>query len=152
MSNIDNQQDVLDVRDIIERVEELRVERESLGDAITEANDALDGTLENHDALIASEKALTDWDSDGDGEELATLEALLSDLRGNGGDHEWEGDWYPVTLIHENYFEASMDEMLEDIGVMPKDIPGYLTITVDYDALKQDYTTVDYDGAEYLYR
>lgn len=58
-----------------DRLESLREEREELGSAITDANDALDGTLENHDALVAAEQALTDWDNSADGEELASLEA-----------------------------------------------------------------------------
>lgn len=71
---------------------------------------------------------------------------------GYGGDHQWEGDWYPVTLIKESYFEEYMDDMLEDCGDIPKNIPPYLTITVDYDALKQDYSEVDFEGDTYYYR
>ena len=36
-----------------------------------------------------------------------------------------------------------MDEMLEDIGDIPKDLPSYLKIIIDYDALQSDYTSVD---------
>lgn len=144
--------DIIDVRDIIARVEELREERESLGSAITEANDELDGSEEKIAAVMAAEKALTDWDNTEEGEELAKLESLLSDLCGYGGDEQWEGNWYPVTLINEDYFEQAMDEMLEDIGDLPKNLPSYLTITVDYDALKQDYSSVEFEGGTYWYR
>lgn len=114
--------DIIDVRDIIARVEELR--------------ESVDGEVVIQDEY----------------EELKTLEALLSSLCGYGGDEQWEGDWYPVTLIKDSYFEESMDEMLEDCGDIPKDLPSYLTITVDYDALKQDYSEVEFEGDTYYYR
>jgi len=87
-----------------------------------------------------------------DAAELVELRELLAELKGNGGDEQWRGDWYPITLIHEDEFENAMDEMLEDIGDMPKNIPAYLTITVNYDALKMDYSAVEYQGSTYLYR
>ena len=173
MKDISNSEDYLDVRDIIERFEELEEEREGLASNVEEAKEAeaaaeifyneLDepteeakeeaqGTwdyaqVETSDAR----KALEEWDDDYK-DELDTLGNLLSELCGNGGDHQWKGDWYPVTLIRDSYFEESMDDMLEDIGAMPKDIPCYLTITVDYDALKMDYTSVEFDGVTYWYR
>lgn len=118
MTDIDNSQDYLDVRDIIERVENLR---------------------ENIDR---------------DAEELASLELLLENMKGYGGDHQWEGEWYPVTLIRDSYFEDAMDELLEDIGELKayEDRPPYIKITVDYDALQMDYTSVEFDGVTYWYR
>lgn len=68
---------------------------------------------------------------------------------------ECEGvdDWnYGVALIHESYFEQYMDEMLEDCGDIPRNLPCYLSITVDYDALKQDYIEVYFNGETYYVR
>jgi hypothetical protein len=45
-----------------------------------------------------------------------TLYDLLAELRGNGGDHEWRGDWYPVTLIRDSYFTEYAQSFAEDIG------------------------------------
>ena len=45
-----------------------------------------------------------------------------------------------------------MDELLEDIGDIPRDLPCYLKITVDYDALKQDYSSIDIGNETYWYR
>lgn len=73
-------------------------------------------------------------------------------MKGNGGDEQWEGDWYPVTLIRESYFEDAMDEMIEDCYELPKDLPFWMNITYDYDALKMDYTTTELDGVTYYYR
>lgn len=116
--------DIIDVRDIIARVEELR-----------EMNNS------EEESRSIEENA-----------ELETLESLLSDLCGNGGDEQWEGDWYPVTLIRESYFEESMDEMIADCYDMPKNLPSFMTVTLDYDALKQDYTECEFEGDTYYYR
>ena len=113
---IDNTQDIIGVRDIIDRVEELE---SSIQDYENE-----DGDLELHDEHVYQK------------EELEELRGVLSELAGYGGDEQFEGDWYPVTLIRDSYFETAMDELLEDIGDIPRDLPCYLTITVDYVALK----------------
>lgn len=149
--------DIIDVRDIIARVEELREEKQDLIDAETEAetSQAEDSTEEHTDdhyeAVETAKKELADWKEE-NSEELETLESLLSDLCGNGGDEQWEGDWYPVTLIKESYFEESMDEMVADCYDMPKNLPSFMTVTLDYDALKQDYTECEFEGDTYYYR
>jgi hypothetical protein len=91
-------------------------------------------------------------DNSDDAEELTQLEAVLDELRGGGGDHKWEGDWYPALLIREDAFEGYMDDMLEDTGELPKNLPCYLKIEIDYDALKMDYTSIDIDGDTFWYR
>jgi hypothetical protein len=87
-------------------------------------------------------------------EELATLEGLLSELAGYGGDEQWEGDWYPVTLIRDSYFTEAMRELVSDIGDLPKDIPSYLAIDWEAtaDNLRADYSSVEFDGVTYWYR
>lgn len=138
--------DIIDVRDIIARVEELREELTSVKDEVSEE---------------CEEMGLNEWCLSVDKnthpfgsaiEELQTLEDFLGELRGYGGDEQWEGNWYPVTLIHENYFETSMDEMVADCYELPKDIPSFMTLTIDYDALKQDYSEVEFEGDTYYYR
>lgn len=123
MSNeITNDMDVIDSRDIIERIEELESFIE-------------DNVNENSDDI-------TEWK-----EELR----ILAELAEEG--EQYSPDWsYGSQLIHENYFEQYMDEMLEDCGDIPKDIPCYLDITVNYDMLKWDYTELDFDGETYYIR
>lgn len=85
---------------------------------------------------------------------MAALESLLDDLRGCGGDKQWRADWYPVTLIHEDYFTEAMRELVEDIGDLPNGAPPYLVIDWEAtaDNLRADYSEVEYDGETYLYR
>lgn len=148
-SELDLSADLIDVRDIISRLEELREERETFVSEEAASDEDAGG-----DDDTRAEYALNAWkrDSPEDSEELSKLENILEDLCGNGGDEQWEGNWYPVSLIADSYFETAMDDLLEDIGEMPKDIPSYLKITVDYDALQQDYTSTKIDGFTYWYR
>ena len=136
MTTINLNADLIDVSDITDRVEELREERD------------------DHDTDDDGNRNANNWaaDCEGDEAELASLESLLDELRGNGGDHQWEGDWYPATLIADSYMESYLDELIEDIGDLPRNLPSYLKVTADYDALKMDYTTVEIDGKDYWYR
>lgn len=162
--------DIIDVRDIIARVEELQEQQSAYQSAKDEADEARANVAHHHSDVSEAEALQRDFPeceearqlidaleqveplTEEEAEELAKLEEILSDLCGNGGDEQWNGDWYPVTLINESYFEEAMDELLEDIGDIPKNIPSYLKIVVDYDALKMDYTSTDINGETYWYR
>jgi antirestriction protein len=126
---VDLTADTIDIRDIIERIEEL-------------AND-----LTTYSAEAFAHPELV--------EEHAALCAIMAELAGNGGDEQWEGDWYPLTLIRESYFKDYAQELAEDIGAVHKNTtwPHYC---IDWDfaarELKMDYSAVNIDGATYLYR
>ncbi len=113
--------DVLDLRDVIERVEVLELD---------------DAELDDDDTA-----------------ELAALYALLNDVRGAGGDHEWQGHWYPVTLVSDTYFEDYARELCEDIGDVPRDMPDYLVIDWEATArnIQMDYSSVEIDGETFWY-
>lgn len=127
MAKIDEYQDVLDVRDIIVRVEELE------GDEHEARDDMTDDERVEYDAL----------------------NALLADLKGNGGDEQWRGDWYPVTLIRDSYFEDYAQELAEDIGAI-KDDAQWPANCIDWERaareLQQDYSSVEYNEVTYWYR
>lgn len=112
MTHIENDRDVLDVRDLIERYEALRSELDDLTD-------------------------------------------LLDELRGSGGDHQWEGDWFPVTLIRDSYFQDYAQEMAEDIGAISGDA-SWPKNHIDWESAAQelqiDYSSVEFDGTTYWYR
>jgi hypothetical protein len=125
-----NNDDVIDSRDIIARIEELQ-------------------------DMGANERRIEHPDlepSEDDAEELRELDALRSlQEEAEGYTSDWE---YGATLIRESYFEDYCQEMLEDIGDLPKDLPGYLVIDWEAtaDNLRVDYTEVDFDGVAYLVR
>lgn len=94
------------------------------------------------------------FESADDAKEYATLKDLLDDLQGNGGDEQWRGDWYPVTLINDDYFVEAMKELCADIGDIPRDLPSY--IEIDWEAtaknLRVDYSSTEFDGVTFWYR
>lgn len=92
-----NVQHTIDVREIIERYEELT----KLLDI--NAHEVMPGSFEELEELRA---------------ERALLEDVLAELRGNGGDEEWCGDWYPQTLIRDNHFKTYARELAEDCGLV----------------------------------
>lgn len=83
--------------------------------------------------------------------EFEALTALLDELEGMGGDHQWRGEWYPAYLIRYSYFEGYMDETVFDCYDLPK-LPSFMTIALDYVALQQDYSSVEVDGVTYWCR
>jgi len=168
MSDISNDEDLIDVRDLIEFVKERSSEREDLKDALdTAIQEVRDNTVFSEELLINDERfislcqdvvdakeALDDFDKDDDQDEFTAVSELLDELKGNGDDEEWKGDWYPVTLIRDDYFQEYAEELVKDIGDMPATIPHY--IVIDWEAtahnIQQDYKSVDYDGVTYWYR
>lgn len=134
MSDISNSADAIDIRDVIARVEELRT-------LLADPDDSADED--------------TKADIEADTEELATLEALLNDLSGPGGDEQWEGAWYPSPLIRETYFESYAQELAEDWGKISHN-PEWPHSFIDWEraarVLQTEYSSVEYDGVTYWYR
>jgi hypothetical protein len=128
-TTLDLTADMIDVRDIIARVEE----------------------LEN--TVPSAEES--EGDDNEEREELATLRGMLDDLKGNGGDEQWEGDWYPVTLIRDSYFEDYARELAEDIGATNR-LATWPNNCIDWEyaaeQLQIDYSTTEIEGTDYWYR
>lgn len=152
--------DRIDMEEITTRYAELRDERADLLTATEEAEAAHDEAEEDeaedaeadHASALA---ALNDWDSD-NGEELRELAELIEELRGaGGGDHQWEGDWFPSELIAEDDFEEYAEELADSIGAVPSDASWPLTCIDWKEAAKQlaqDYSEVEYQGTVYYWR
>jgi hypothetical protein len=115
--------DVLDVRDLIQRFEEIE-------DAIS---DHEGGATVDEDDL----------------NEAYTLRAFLAEIVGMGGDEEWRGDWYPTGLIRDSYFEDYARELADDIGAIDRHAQ-WPTNHIDWEsaaeALQEDYTSAVLDG------
>lgn len=147
-TELDLRDDVIDVRDLIARVEELEEAR----DALREEFDAMP-----ENAGIDFDRWVCDmtggaWSRE-DQTELDTLTAILDNLKGYGGDEQWRGDWYPVTLIAESYFTDYAQELVLDCYDL-KGLPTFVHIDWELTAreVKVDYSEIEIDGATYLYR
>ena len=136
MHTLDLTTDIIDVRDIIERIE------------------TLEGLLGNEEGTDE------EWhDLEIRVRELATLHALMTNLLGYGGDEQWRGDWYPVTLIKDSYFVEYTKDLIEDcysdINTKSMDWP-YRHMSLDFDAcadeLKNDYANLTIGDSDYWYR
>ena len=158
MNTFDKYSDVIDSRDIIARIEELTDERQTLADEIDNLQEQISDPTENPedctalDALAAeletAQRALADWDEE-NSEELKTL----TDLADEGS---YSPDWkYGETLIRRSYFQDYAQELAEDCGML-KDCNSWPNRCIDWEQaareLEQDYTSLDFDGVEYLIR
>lgn len=165
--DLDLTADVIDVRDIIARIEELEGARAALADVVEECKAANDyhnseGERDAPEALDLKEaiKSLNEWDGLDESKELSMLLELMEEIKGYGGDEQWRGDWYPVTLIRETYFTDYIQELIHDCYEMPKEMHSgswpYRHMTIDYEAAadeaKGDYMTVEIDGVDYFFR
>lgn len=135
-STVDLGAAVIDVRDIIARVEGLRVCRDEYNDK-----------MGSPDA----------WHSvpDGEPDELAMLEGILSELAGYGGDEEFDGDWYPVHLIAEGYFQDYAQDLAEGCGMVDTNASWPMNC-IDWEQaareLQMDYSHIIIHGSTYWYR
>lgn len=136
--SIDNTDDIIDSRDIIERIEELRQMRSEMLEEARETGCAK-GT----------------WETTEEAEELCALVSLAKEVEPESSD--WE---HGETLIRRSYFVDYISDLIHDCYPMPKEMHSgnwpFRHITIDYEAAaneaEQDYISVDFDGVEYLIR
>lgn len=195
---IDNSEDVIDSRDIEERIEELQelckpwraklcdfagIDKEEDFAAHDEACEALAEWLEEHaeyyeesvarqeelngaaiDVRALAEAMGTEF-SVGESGLTATIEVLeldsdtveeldsLKSFRDELADYcpDWR---HGTTIVRESHWVEYVQEMLADIGDLPKDLPGYIAIDWDKtaDNVREDYTSADFDGVTYWAR
>lgn len=82
--------------------------------------------------------------------EYKALVALQDEAEG------YSEDWrHGAALIRDSYFTEYAQDLAEDIGAIGKDL-AWPACHIDWDAaadaLKQDYTSVDFDGVTYWVR
>lgn len=141
----------IDVRDVIERVENLEDvllaafnEQQVIEGDDTETDDPMDSAFQEWCKVTVHEDAI----------EYLSLCELLDGLCGNGGDELWRGEWFPITLISEDYFVDYVKELLIDCGDLPKDIPHYIEIDWQKTAenIAVDYSVIDFNEKTFFYR
>lgn len=134
---ISNSDDLIDSRDVIERIAELEGER-----------DEWPGGADN-------ETGRDSWavNNPEESEELAALIALVEEAEG------YAADWnYGEALIRRSYFEDYARQLAEDVGAWSEasGSQNWPNNHIDWAEaareLEIDYTTVDFDGVEYLIR
>lgn len=152
---ITNYQDIIDPRDIIDRIDDLEATKQTYVDAVEEAQEA----YEYHDSedtketpewadLVEAKKELAEWLEGEEAQELDALKALAK--QGESESSEWR---HGETLIRRSYWVDYVQELLTDCGDIPF-FPHY--VMIDWEAtannIEADYASVDFDGVEYLIR
>lgn len=154
--DISSSDDIIDSRNVIERIAELEEEREALAEAVTDAeaepipedDDAVSGALARNAAIDEAKDALATWEEDY-GSELKALKALESQAEGYS-------DWsHGATLIRDSYFEDYAQQTAEELGLIPED-GAWPCTCIDWEKaaleLQMDYTSVEFDGTTYWIR
>lgn len=143
-TSIDNTDDIIDSRDVIERLNYLMS-----GFELITGKDV--GDISSLDAFLDHALAC-DCDS-AEVEEYKALQTLADGAEGYAA--ELLKDWqYGGALIRESYFTEYAIELLKDCGDLPSEIPWYIEIDEEATArnLLMDYTAVDFDGVTYYIR
>lgn len=83
-------------------------------------------------------------------------ENILDELKGNGDDEEWQGDWYPVTLVAERYFEEYAMELAYDCYDVPNNNHwpyNHIDWAAAANELLEDYCEINikYDSRNYSF-
>ena len=130
--------DVIDSRDVVERIEDLEQDQA----------DAMGGFEHIEDMDDATRAAFLAWEAD-NGHELDALRELAREASGSP-------DWkHGETLIRHSYFEEYAQELAEDCGMVPSGLQWPLTC-IDWKQaareLQMDYFSVEFDGIEYWIR
>lgn len=164
--DISNSADIIDSRNLVERVEELErtlagVDCHECGGAgvLGDGKDAPGCAHCNEcgcvdmGAMTAAEREAhveyQEWTDEH--EELLRLRALVEELNSASSDSADDG----ITMIRDSYFEQYARDLADDIGAVSSDA-SWPNTCIDWEKaaseLQVDYSTVDYDGVTYWVR
>jgi hypothetical protein len=121
-TDISNDDEVIDTRDIIDRIAELEAQRD--------------------DEDVPQGERLTDEERD----ELQALTTLAESAEG------YLPDWkYGETLVRDDYFTKYTKELLKECGYIPDDFPDWIEVDWEKTAenVQADYTELDFAGVTY---
>jgi len=146
---ISNADDVIDSRDVIERLEELEAERESLAEAVEEYVIGEEEDDEELQRIKDARQELAEWE-ESYADELRDLKALAEEAEGYA-----EGWHHGEQLIRDSYFTEYAQELAEDIGAIDRKAEWPNTCS-DWEQaaseLRMDYTAVEFGGVTYWIR
>ena len=137
----------LDTRTLAERREALKQE---ILDSFLENFPHYEEMTESFEDIRFEEEEIESWKEYFE-DELKEVEEI-DDIENELGS-EFE---YGVTLVDVDDFTDYCEELVSDIGDLPKDLPSYIANNIDWEGvaedMKYDYTEVTYQGNSYLGR
>lgn len=138
---ISNDDNVIDSRDVIARVEELQGELDGLREDLENA--------ESEENRLSLANDLSNWLDDYQ-DELNDLKKLAEE--GANSADDWD---YGATLVRDDYFEEHAQELASDLGLVDAKAP-WPNNCIDWERaarqLQQDYSSVDFGGVTYWVR
>lgn len=116
--------------------------RSLLEDAKEERQGIVDDIDETEDPLLEADllKELELWDKE-NGDKLKELQDAVASLP---DDDE--------QCVIDDKMDSYLAEMVDDCYELPKDLPSFISLEIDYDALKQDYVDFTLGGNIYYVR
>lgn len=137
----------IDTRDLAERREALKQE---ILDSFLETFEHYAEQTESFEDIRFEEEEIESWKEDFE-DELKEIEEI-DDIENEVGS-EFK---YGVTLIDEDDFQEYCEDLVSDIGDLPRDLPSYISNNINWegvaDDLRVDYSEVEFRGTTYLYR
>ena len=136
---------ILDTRDLSKRREELK---EEILDSFLENFPHYQEMTESFEDIRFEEEEIQSWKEDSEDElkEIEEIDTIENEL---GSEFD-----YGVALVDVDDFEEYVEDLLDELGYIPKDFPSW--IEIDWEAtannVRQDYTEVEYQGNSYLGR
>ena len=136
---------ILDTRDLSKRREELK---EEILDSFLENFPHYQEMTESFEDIRFEEEEIQSWKEDFEDEltEIEEIDTIENEL---GSEFD-----YGVALVDVDDFEEYVEDLLDELGYIPKDFPSW--IEIDWEAtannVRQDYTEVEYQGNSYLGR
>lgn len=132
---------------------ELKEKREELQNQILDSFNETFPQYETEDfeSILFEEEEIQSWKEDWLDEivEITDIEKIEDEVSSS----EWD---YGITFIPEDEFEAYCEELVKDIGDLPKNLPSYIANNIDWegvaDDLRVDYSEVEYQEVTYLFR
>lgn len=163
MSDVSNSDDIIDSRDVINRIEELQGDRGDIESNINEAQEEYDNAKVSADrdgvdfadaedleqAITDATAELKQWDED-NGTELKALKELQDEAEGYS-------DWgHGAALIRDTYFKRYAIDQADDMHGRAMQDTQWPFTCIDWDKaaeeLQTDYTSVEFDGVTYWIR
>lgn len=165
MNRPTNYDDIIDSRDVIEAIDELRAEidMQSRATEIEVADAALFEAEEAGDSETAIAQAIhlanLRAEAEAHADDIAELQAELDALVKLAEEAEdYAADWkHGETLIRDSYFRDYAEELADDCGMVDRKVASQWPYTcIDWDQaardLQMDYTSVDFGGITYWIR
>lgn len=157
-TEISNSDDIIDSRDVVERIAELEAEVGECAYCGEQVSEEQPGGLLVTDTESADEARHCGISDDHlhytDGDKEQELDSLLK-LQEEG--ESATGEWHDgATLIRDSYFEDYAEQLAEDIGAINPKAASWPLNCIDWEQaareLQMDYTSISFDGTDYWVR